>query len=42
VLKAYLTYVLTTGQDAAGSVLYAKLPEDLAKKAVDQIDQITS
>jgi phosphate transport system substrate-binding protein len=41
-LKDYLRYVLTTGQDAAPSVLYARLPEPLAEKAVDQIDQITS
>jgi phosphate transport system substrate-binding protein len=41
-LKDYLKYVLTTGQSAAESVLYAKLPADLAQKAVDQLDQITS
>ncbi|MBV9950766.1 MAG: phosphate ABC transporter substrate-binding protein PstS [Acidimicrobiia bacterium] len=41
-LKDYLKYVLTTGQGAAESVLYAKLPTDLAQKAVDQLDQISS
>jgi len=39
-LKAYLRYVLTTGQEQAKSLLYAPLPEELAKKAVDQVDQI--
>ncbi|MGI8757509.1 MAG: phosphate ABC transporter substrate-binding protein PstS, partial [Acidimicrobiales bacterium] len=39
-LKAYLKYVLTTGQAQAKSLLYAPLPTDLAKKAMDQIDQI--
>ena len=41
VLKAYLTYVLTTGQAEAKSLLYAPLPADLAEKAVAQIDEIT-
>ena len=39
-LKAYLRYVLTTGQASAKDLLYAPLPEELASKAVDQIDQI--
>ena len=42
VLKAYLTYALTTGQSSAKSLLYAPLPKDLAQQAVDQIDQITT
>lgn len=41
-IKAYLTYVLTTGQDAAENLLYAPLPEDLAKKAMDQIEEISA
>jgi phosphate transport system substrate-binding protein len=41
ILKAYLNYILTTGQEDAKGLLYAPLPEDLAKKAIDQIDQIT-
>lgn len=41
-LKGYLSFVLTTGQDKAKSILYAPLPKDLAKKAVAQIDQITA
>jgi phosphate transport system substrate-binding protein len=41
-LQDYLKYVLTTGQGAAQSVLYAKLPADLAQKAVDQLDRISS
>ena len=40
-LKAYLTYALTTGQGEAKGLLYAPLPKDLAKKALDQVDQIT-
>jgi phosphate transport system substrate-binding protein len=41
ILKAYLNYILTTGQDDAKSLLYAPLPEDLASKAIAQIDDIT-
>ena len=41
IIKAYLNYILTTGQDDAKSLLYAPLPEDLAKKAIAQIDDIT-
>ncbi|MCB1038036.1 MAG: substrate-binding domain-containing protein, partial [Acidimicrobiales bacterium] len=41
VLKAYLNYMLTTGQGQAKALLYAPLPEDLAAKAVAQIDEIT-
>lgn len=40
-IKAYLTYVLTTGQEQAKSLLYAPLPTDLAEKALTQIDKIT-
>ena len=40
-LKAFLTYALTTGQASANSVLYAPLPSAMAAKAVAQIDQIT-
>lgn len=41
ILKAYLNYILTTGQEDAKGLLYAPLPEDLAKKAIAQIDDIT-
>lgn len=41
ILKAYLNYVLTTGQDEAKGLLYAPLPADLAAKAIAQIDDIT-
>lgn len=40
-LKAYLNYALTTGQAKAKSLLYAPLPEELATKAIAQLDQIT-
>ena len=40
-IKAYLNYVLTTGQEQAKTLLYAPLPDDLAKKAIAQIDDIT-
>lgn len=39
-IKAYLNYVLTTGQAQAKTLLYAPLPEELATKAIAQIDQI--
>ncbi|MCU1369559.1 MAG: phosphate transporter periplasmic phosphate-binding protein [Ilumatobacteraceae bacterium] len=41
ILKAYLNYILTTGQDDAKSLLYAPLPEELAASAIAQIDDIT-
>jgi phosphate transport system substrate-binding protein len=41
ILKAYLNYILTTGQEDAKGLLYAPLPEDLANKAIAQIDDIT-
>lgn len=40
-LKAYLNYVLTTGQEQAKALLYAPVPEELAQKAIAQIDMIT-
>jgi phosphate transport system substrate-binding protein len=39
-LKAYLDYVLTVGQVQAKKLLYAPLPDALAKKAVAQIASI--
>lgn len=41
-LKAFLTYALTTGQSAAGGVLYAPLPKGLDEKALAQVDKITA
>ena len=41
ILKAYLNYILTTGQSQAKDLLYAPLPEALATKAIAQIDDIT-
>lgn len=38
--KAYLTYVLTTGQRDAKSLLYAPVPEQLAAKALAQLDHL--
>jgi phosphate transport system substrate-binding protein len=37
-LKAFLTFILTEGQDLAGEVDYAPLPEDLDTKALAQLD----
>jgi phosphate transport system substrate-binding protein len=39
-LIAYLRYALTDGQDTAGDEGYAKLSDDLAKKAIAQLDAI--
>lgn len=39
-LKAYLRYLLTTGQAQAKALLYAPLPQELAARAVRQIDDI--
>jgi len=39
-LKAFLTYVLTDGQKIAGTVNFAPLPADLAKKALAQVDML--
>ena len=41
VIKGYLRYLLTDGQARAKSLLYAPLPEDLAARALAQIDRIT-
>jgi len=41
-VKGYLSFVLTTGQEKAKGILYAPLPDDLTKKAIAQIDQITT
>jgi phosphate transport system substrate-binding protein len=41
IIKAYLTYVLTTGQQQAKGLLYAPLPASITKKALAQIAQIT-
>jgi phosphate transport system substrate-binding protein len=38
--KAFINYVLTEGQDAAADIDYAKLPDELKQKAIDQLDQI--
>ena len=37
-LKAFITYILTDGQDLAGTVNYAPLPAELATKALAQLD----
>lgn len=39
-LKGFLTYVLTTGQDGAASVNFAKLPSALATQALTQLNQL--
>ncbi len=41
-VKAYLAYVLTTGQARAKTLLYAPLPKGLAAKALAQIATITA
>ena len=41
-LKAYLNYLLTDGQDMLGDLDYAPLPESIQEKAVAQLEQITS
>ena len=40
-VKGFVTYVLTTGQGEAEGVDYAKLPAELAKKALAQLDKVT-
>jgi phosphate transport system substrate-binding protein len=40
-LKAFIKYVLTTGQETAPSVDFAPLPKDLASQAIAQLDKIT-
>lgn len=39
-LKAYLNYILTTGQTLAPSVNYAPLPDALKTKAIAQLDKL--
>jgi phosphate transport system substrate-binding protein len=39
-VKGFLNYILTDGQELAASVDFAKLPADLASKAITQLDQI--
>lgn len=39
-IKSFLKYLLTTGQDTAASVDYAKLSPALQQKAIAQLDQI--
>jgi phosphate transport system substrate-binding protein len=41
-IKGWVTYVLTDGQAEAGTVDYAKLPEDLATAALEQLAEVTS
>ncbi|MFT3852648.1 MAG: phosphate ABC transporter substrate-binding protein PstS [Ilumatobacteraceae bacterium] len=41
-VKAYLKYLLTDGQDLLGDLDYAPLPASIQTKAVAQLDQITS
>jgi phosphate transport system substrate-binding protein len=40
-LKAYIDYALTTGQDAAGELSYAKLPDPVQKAAEGLLSQLT-
>ena len=40
-LKAFIKYVLTTGQETAPSLDFAPLPKDLANQAIAQLDKIT-
>jgi phosphate transport system substrate-binding protein len=41
-LKGYVNFLLTDGQGFAQSVGYAKLPTDLQKQAITQLDKITA
>ncbi len=41
-LKGYVNFILTQGQGFAQSVGYAKLPSDMDKQAIAQLDKITS
>lgn len=41
-LRGFLDFVLTDGQGFANTVGYAKLPSDLAAKAIAQLDKITT
>jgi phosphate transport system substrate-binding protein len=40
-VKGFVEFVLTTGQSEAAGVNYAKLPADLADKAIAQLDKVT-
>jgi phosphate transport system substrate-binding protein len=40
VVKAFLTYILTDGQDLAPEIDYAPLGDTLRDKAIAQLDQI--
>ena len=40
-LKSFLTFMLTQGQDLAGEIDYAKLPDDLRQRAVAQVASIS-
>ena len=39
-IKTYLQYVLTAGQEEAASTGYVALPDELAAKAIAQLDKI--
>jgi len=41
-VKGFVRYVLTDGQEEAESVDYAKLPDDLASKALAQLDKVAA
>lgn len=41
-LQTYVRYVLTTGQEQAGSLGYVGIPETFQEKALAQIDEITA
>jgi phosphate transport system substrate-binding protein len=41
-LRAYLQFILTTGQELADSVDYAPIPAPLAQRALAQLDRISS
>jgi phosphate transport system substrate-binding protein len=41
-MKGYLNFILTDGQSLAKDAGYAQLPDDLAQKAIAQLDQLTS
>jgi phosphate transport system substrate-binding protein len=39
-IKAFLNFIVTDGQDLANDAGYAPIPDDLAQKAVTQLDQL--
>ena len=41
-IKGFLNFILTDGQDLANDANYAKLPDSLRQKAIDQLSQITT